>query len=78
MAIQCVKENLAKMKTMQGSRVSVKTEDKHGKPVTQDFDLLSMVTTLEKLYKMGIGSTEENISYRKAQEILGGVKSAID
>lgn len=66
------------MSTMQGSKISTRQKDNKGNPVTVDFNLLDMVTALEKLHRMGAGSTEENISYRKAQEILGGVKSAID
>ena len=44
--------NLAKLKEMQGSRITTRTEDKHGNPVTVDFSLNDLVTALEKLQRM--------------------------
>ena len=53
LAIDVILSNLGKLKEMQGSRITTRTEDKKGNPVTVDFSLNDMVTALEKLQRMG-------------------------
>lgn len=60
LAINVILANLGKLETMQGSRVTTRTEDKRGNPVTVDFDLNDMVSALEKLQRMGGGNGDVN------------------
>lgn len=48
------------MSSMQGSKISTRQKDSKGNPVTVDFNLLDMVTALEKLQKMGSGYDNAN------------------
>lgn len=51
-AIDVIVSNLGKLKEMQGSRVTTRTKDKNGNPVTVDFNLNDMVMALERLQRM--------------------------
>lgn len=52
-AIEVAKAGIERLRTLQGSKVSTRQKDNKGNPITVDFDLLSMVTALEKLQRMG-------------------------
>lgn len=54
-AIEVAKAGIEKLKSMQGSRLTTRQKDSNGNPITVDFDLLNMVTALEKLQRMGGG-----------------------
>ena len=77
LALDVIVSNLEHLKEMQGSRVTTKTTDKKGNPVTVDFSLNDMISALDKLTRNNT-PTEESVSLKRAREILGGVKSAID
>lgn len=59
-AIEVVRAGIEKLSTMQGSKISTRQKDSKGNPVTVDFNLLDMVTALEKLQKMGSGYDNAN------------------
>jgi uncharacterized protein YjcR len=52
-AIDAVKAGIEKLKGMHGSKITTRQKDSKGNPITVDFNLLDMVTALEKLQKMG-------------------------
>ena len=54
-AIEVARAGIERLRTLQGSKVSTRQKDGKGNPVTVDFDLLNMVTALEKLQRMGVG-----------------------
>jgi len=54
-AIEVAKAGIEKLKSMQGSKLTTRQKDSNGNPITVDFDLLNMVTALEKLQRMGGG-----------------------
>lgn len=53
LAIEYVRANLEQMQKYQGSKVSVRQTDSKGHPINVDFDMLDLVTALEKLQKIG-------------------------
>lgn len=52
-AIEVARAGIERLRTLQGSKVSTRQKDNKGNPITVDFDLLNMVTALEKLQRMG-------------------------
>lgn len=56
-AIETARAGIERLRTLQGSKVTTRQKDSNGNPITVDFDLLSMVTALEKLQRMGGNET---------------------
>ena len=54
-AIDVAMAGIERLKALQGSRVTTRQKDSKGNPITVDFDLLDMVSALEKLQRMGSG-----------------------